>query len=35
VIQELKDKNKTLGIPQTELALVQGTQETQYEIQYK
>ena len=35
VIQELNDKVKTLGIPQSELGSAVGVQETTYEIQFK
>lgn len=35
VIQELNDKVKTLGIPQSELGSAKGVQETIYEIQFK
>lgn len=35
VIKDLNDKNKTLGIPQTEFSTTSGKSETQYDLQIK
>lgn len=35
IVKDLNDKNKTLGIPQTEITSTNGTQESQYELQLK